>query len=471
MDLKQTYMLDRYEQMLVYPKEELERRWALARQVMEEQGADLLLVLEGSFEGYNHWFAGSREFECIIIPKAGDVIAVLTGEINREEPYRKERPVQYGKLFYQKPLADLHPQLKYVHDFDARDIRAALAGTQATASGSDTGNRPAAAGGSDTGNRPAAASGSDIRNQPVETSGSDTENRPAAASGGSGTAIRNLRIAMIHPEVLKQSMYENMREVLGEFTYFDIGIPLDEVRVVKSDVERELIRQTNVMNETLMSAAAQVIREGRTVKDVTDEMQYMAMNLGSGGHFVHVFCCHVGPQDEPDIDTMGRLPFPGYTLRHNDKVFMLIETNGPGGHYSALGRFFILGRASEETKTYWNMAVAAQHNAARLMKPGVSVRQIADENYRYITEDCGFLTNHQNYLHSLGFQYGEQPYLNAPSEHTPLREGMHYIAHPVIRRTYPGTDAEDGYFALDTYYVTKDGGIRANSFPQVIIEL
>ncbi len=429
MNFNDTCMLDRYEQMLVYPKEELERRWALAGQVMKEQGADLLLVLEGSFEGYNHWFAGSREFECIIVPKEGDVIAVLTGEINREETYRKERPVQYEKLFYQKPLAPLHPKLRYVHDFDARDVKALLK-SQKTASDGGEGN----------------------------PTGED-------ASG------KGPRIAMIHPEVLKQSIYDNMREVLGDFSYFDMGILLDEVRAVKSGVERELIEQTNIMNEKLMSAAAQVIREGRTVKEVTDEMQYMAMNLGSGGHFVHVFCCHVGPQDKPDIDTMGRLPFPGYTLKHNDKVFMLIETNGPGGHYSALGRFFILGRASEETKKYWEMAVAAQQNAARLMKPGVSVRQIADENYRYITEECGFLTNHQNYLHGLGFQYGEQPYLNAPSENVPLREGMHYIAHPVIRRTYPGTDAEDGYFALDTYYVTKAGGVRANSFPQIIIEL
>lgn len=126
MNFNDTCMLDRYEQMLVYPKEELERRWALAGQVMEEQGADLLLVLEGSFEGYNHWFAGSREFECIIVPKEGDVIAVLTGEINREETYRKERPVQYEKLFYQKPLAPLHPKLRYVHDFDARDVKALL---------------------------------------------------------------------------------------------------------------------------------------------------------------------------------------------------------------------------------------------------------------------------------------------------------------------------------------------------------
>ena len=63
--------------------------------------------------------------------------------------------------------------------------------------------------------------------------------------------------------------------------------------------------------------------------------------------------------------------------------------------------------------------------------------------------------------------------MNAPSETVPLREGMHYIAHPVIQRSYPGFDPaqEDGIFALDTYWVTKDGGVRANDFPQELIVL
>lgn len=130
----------------------------------------------------------------------------------------------------------------------------------------------------------------------------------------------------------------------------------------------------------------------------------------------------------------------------------------------------ILGQPSEDMKKYWDMAVKAQKNAARMMKPGVTVRMISDENKKYI-ESCGFITNDQNYLHSLGFQYGEQPYLNAPSENTPLQTGMHYIAHPVIQRPYKGTTEMDGIFALDTYYVTENGGVRANDFPQDLIIL
>lgn len=411
MDFQGRPMLERYEQILFFGAEELERRWSVARQVVREQGQDLLLVLEGSYEGYNHWFLGNREFEAIIVPAQGPVVAVLGSSVNREETYCKDRPVDWDRYLDRKPVLPIHPQVRYVRDFDPRDF------------------------------------------------------------GVKSHGDAPLKIACIHPEVMRQSWYEAIENVYGAFALRDIGLELDAVRVVKGEEEQFLISQVNAMNEKLMSAARQVIRPGRSVKEITDEVQYMAMQLGSGGHFVHVFCPFCGPQDEPSAgNEMGRAPFPGSVLHQGDRIFLLIETNGPGGHYSALGRFFVLGKASEELKRYWEMAVKAQKNAARMLRPGVTVREISDANKKYI-EQCGFVTNDQNYLHSLGFQYGEQPYLNAPSEHTPLRAGMHYIAHPVIIRSYPGTDATDGLFVLDTYYVTPEGGVRSNTFPQEIIEL
>lgn len=410
MKLTEKRMLERFEQILFFGREEMERRWALARKVMEEQQADYLMILEGSYEGYNHWFMGNRECEAILIPKEGEIIVVLGKGVEKEKEYQWSRPVDFDKWIVRKPVQSVHENLHFVDSFDARDVK---------------------------------------KGCPDK---------------------KNLRIAMIHPEVLKNTWYEQMKRVLGQFSYFDIGLALDAVRVIKGPEEQYLIRQVNKMNEKLMASAGTVIRPGRSLKEITDEFQYMAMKLGSGGHFVHVFCLNCGPQDELSLDGMARRPYPGLTLKYGDKVFVLIETNGPGGHYSALGRYCILGKPSEDMKKYWDMAVKAQQNAARMMRPGMTVRMIADENKKYI-EKCGFITNNQNYLHSLGFQYGEQPYLNAPSENTPLQAGMHYIAHPVIQRSYPGTDEKDGIFALDTYYVTEEGGVRANEFPQELIIL
>lgn len=386
-------MLDRYEQVLYCSPAEFERRWAVAREVMKDRGVDLLVVLEGSYEGYSLWLAALRDPRCIILPAEGSLVAVVEDSVLRKKIY------------------PAHPDIEFVGEFD-----------------------------------------------------------PGLLKGRLGPGRR--RIGFVHPEVLRADWYDGMVEALGPFEIVDIGIDLDASRVVKSEEERFLIGESCKLHEKLMAAVPQIVRVGRPVKEITDELIYTACELGSGGHFVHLFLMGYGPQDEPGGLEMGRRKYPGYVLRPGDRVYVLLETNGPGGHYCALGRYAVFGEPSAEMRKHWDMAVRAQANAARMLRPGVSVREVFDLNYAFI-EGCGFTTNHQNYLHSLGFQYGERPYLNDPSETVPLREGMFYLAHPVIMRRYPGFDPgmADGVFALDTFFVTREGGIRTSDFSQDLIVL
>ena len=251
----------------------------------------------------------------------------------------------------------------------------------------------------------------------------------------------------------------------------DITLAIDEFKVVKSDEERELIREANLMHEKLLWAAPMVVRQGRSVKDINNDLLHMSIEMGSGGHFIHLFMM-CGGMDEPMHPPMDarREAWPGRVLNRGDRAFLLLETNGIGGHYTAIGRWVCLGEPSESFARTWDMAVRAQKNAGRLMVPGKTFRQVADENRKFI-EGCGFETNDQNYLHSLGYVYGERPYLNDVSENCPIREGMCYIAHPIIRRYYPelGPGVKDDCFALDTYHITANGGVRANAFPQELI--
>ena len=250
MDFTNKAMLERYEQILFCSEEEIQRRWTLAREVMKDKGADALVVLEGSYEGYNHWFMGNRTCECILLKPSGLVIAVIGDKLSDEKEYQRIRPVDYNRMVTQKPVALVHRELCLADSFDARDLL------------DENGQAPK-------------------------------------------------RIAFIHPECLRYDWYVQMKTVLGEFDMLDMGMALDAVRVIKSEEERFLIRQVNHMNEKLMAAVPSVIRPGRTLKSVTDEMQYLAMRLGSGGHFVHVFCLNCGPQDAPSVDTMERMPYSG----------------------------------------------------------------------------------------------------------------------------------------------------------------
>ena len=126
MKLTDRKMLERFEQILFFGKEEMERRWALARSVMEEQQADYLMVLEGSYEGYNHWFMGNRECEAILIPKEGEITVVLGKNISKDKEYQWSRPADFDKWIARKPVQSVHENLHFVDSFDARDIKKAV---------------------------------------------------------------------------------------------------------------------------------------------------------------------------------------------------------------------------------------------------------------------------------------------------------------------------------------------------------
>jgi Xaa-Pro aminopeptidase len=150
---------------------------------------------------------------------------------------------------------------------------------------------------------------------------------------------------------------------------------------------------------------------------------------------------------------------------------MLLEANGIGGHFTALGRNFCLGEPDALAVKYWELCLKMQDFAAERLKPGAVIKEIFDENVKYI-ESLGHRTNMQNYLHSLGYVLGEKPYLHDPSETIPLRENMVYLNHPHVRidrGADTGKVVYDDFYAIDTYRVTKEGGVRQNKIPRELI--
>ena len=97
----------------------------------------------------------------------------------------------------------------------------------------------------------------------------------------------------------------------------------------------------------------------------------------------------------------GFTTWPDRRLAKGDQVSVLLETNGIGGYFSALGRHFYLGEPAEEEYHYWEAAIKLQDFAAERLIPGRSVKEIYEGNAAY-ADRMGFKTNPRNYMHSLG---------------------------------------------------------------------
>ena len=404
-------MVNRYEQVFCFSREEMERRFGVMRQVMKEQGTDVTLILEGFWEGYSQWLTGNRNPFVVIVPKEGKITAVF-GEklLKKGEALSKDLKLE-RKTDYLMP-EPVHPDIEYVYGFSGYEVNALL------------------------------------------------------------EQYQNYRLGFIHLEAMSADMENYLKEAAPKAEFVDIALALDAVKGVKSPEEMALIRNAVSIHEKVMKAMPSIIRPGRTVRQINMEARYLMHQLGSGTEECLAFALQFGNDRKgPLCHHSGLVTYPERALERGDRIFMLLECNGIGGHFTALGRNFCLGEPDPEIVKYWELCLKMQDFAAERLKTGAVIKEIFDENVKYI-ESLGYKTNRQNYLHSLGYVLGEKPYLHDPSETIPLRENMVYLNHPHVRIDRgedTGKVVYDDLYAIDTYKITPEGGVRQNKIPRELI--
>lgn len=404
-------MINRYEKVQCFSKAEMERRFALTRQIMREQNVEALLILEGFWEGYSQWLTGNRSAEIIIVPPEGKITCVF-GDRIVPAGEGASHDLSGLRLFDTIMPEPIHPDIEYVEGFDCAYV-------------ADL-----------------------IRHAP--------ENR----------------LGFIHMEAMTASLMDCLREKLPKTEFTDITLALDAVKGVKSPEERLMIRNAVVIHEKVMRALPAIIRPGRTLQQINLEARYLIHQLGSDTEETLAFALQFGnDRDGALCHHSGLASYPERAVQKGDRIFMLLEANGIGGHFTAMGRNFCLGEPDPVAVKYWELCLKMQDFAAERLRPGAIIKDIFDENVKYI-ESLGYHTNRQNYLHSLGYVLGEKPYLHDPSETIPLREHMVYLDHPHVRidrGEQTGAVLYDDMYAIDTYEVTPDGGVRQNSIPRELI--
>lgn len=403
-------MVNRYEQVFCFSKEEMERRFGVMRQVMKEQGTDVVLVLEGFWEGYSQWLTGNRNPYVIIVPKEGKITAVFGEELLKKgELPSADLQLERQTDYLMAPVA--HPDIEYVRGFSGYAVQALL------------------------------------------------------------EEYQNPRLGFIHLESMSAALEQYLKEAAPKAEFVDITLALDAVKGVKSPEEIQLITNAVHIHEKVMGAFPTIIRPGRTVRQINMEARYLMHQLGSGTEECLAFAIQFGDDREGAIcHHSGLVTYPERALRKGDRIFMLLECNGIGGHFTALGRNFCLGEPDPNIVKYWELCLKMQDFAAARLKPGAIIKDIFDDNVKYI-ESLGHKTNKQNYLHSLGYVLGEKPYLHDLSETIPLRENMFYLNHPHVRIDRgedTGKVVYDDLYAIDTYRITPEGGVRQNRVPREI---
>jgi Xaa-Pro aminopeptidase len=151
-------------------------------------------------------------------------------------------------------------------------------------------------------------------------------------------------------------------------------------------------------------------------------------------------------------------------LQEGDHFSLLIESSGPGGMYTELGRTLVLGKASAQMKEELEIVIAARRFTLERLRPGTSGPELW-EAYNSFMRFRSRPEEKRLHCHGQGYDMVERP-LMRHDETMRLGDRMVLACHP----TY--ATATTFSWLCDDYLVRSDGAPqRLHETAEVIFEV
>ena len=297
---------------------------------------------------------------------------------------------------------------------------------------------------------------------------------------GPNTWTRVLAEALGHPPPARIGVEEaalpwavraQLERALEGVVLEDVAPELAAMRVVKSPVELEAMRQAGAVAAAMMDAALDAIRAR------VPEYEVALAAVGAGTRKAAQFLSAEGWEGfvSPVVHALPILQSGRHTamvhrrasvkaIASGDPVYLCFCNMAEFKHYRiGFDRQFFVGRAGDEALQAWRTAVAAQGAALAAIRPGVSAEDVANaanEVYRSAGFAPGYRTGR-----SIGLAHLEGPELR-PGDRTVLRAGMTFAVDGGV--TIPGLA---GGRVGDSIVVTETGFDFLTVYPRDLVVL
>ncbi|TMF29001.1 MAG: aminopeptidase P family protein [Chloroflexi bacterium] len=208
----------------------------------------------------------------------------------------------------------------------------------------------------------------------------------------------------------------------GEHTLVAIAGLVEELRIVKTPEEIELLRAVAAIAGRAFDRVRGAIRPGLRERDIAFLLEQTFRELGADG---------------PAFETIvaagerGALPHGRASDRVLERGDMVVVDFGAtaAGYHSDTTRTIVVGEPSTEQARVIEAVRQAQLASMELMKPGVAADAV-DRRAREVLAGEAHAFGH-GLGHGIGLQVHERPFLS-PTDHTALRAGMVITNEPGI---------------------------------------
>lgn len=255
------------------------------------------------------------------------------------------------------------------------------------------------------------------------------------------TGLSKGRLGLINSKIMPAEIYLELLKHCPDVTVVDATNLLEEIRMVKSDAEIELVRNAAKLAELSFETAANILKPEMTERELIANVDRELVANGAESVF-HLFSSGVDSAF-PYLPT-------GRKMAEGDVVIMNTELSGPGGYWVQMVRTYFIDKPKENLKKMYSILMKIRKQSMKEIQPNRKASEIA-EALRKTIIDAGFDIG-VNFGHALGLDVVERPLISLHDDIV-LSPGMVITIHPHLVSQAEGV----GVWLGDTYLLSHRG--------------
>ncbi|MGX7024181.1 M24 family metallopeptidase [Vagococcus hydrophili] len=245
-----------------------------------------------------------------------------------------------------------------------------------------------------------------------------------------------------------------MKKVGKEVSHFALSSEItDDVRAIKSEDEKQKMREVSRDNDTAVGKLADLVPEKLTELAMTEKLATIYKELGNSGFSFDPIVAYGANGADPHHMNDDSIVTAGDSI--------IIDIGGmKNGYCSDMTRTFFYKEVSDKSREVYETVLEANKRAIEKVKPGVTFAEIDAAARDYITEKgYGEYFTHRT-GHFIGMECHEAGDVSG-ANHTKAKVGNIFSIEPGIY--VPG---EVGVRIEDLVIVTEDGCENLNHYPK-----
>lgn len=254
--------------------------------------------------------------------------------------------------------------------------------------------------------------------------------------------LEKARFGVASLKIMNAYTFEYLRTELPDAIFTEADRLIDDLRVIKTPGEIELMKETIDLTVRSFEVLGQELRPGITEQEVIAKVDTFLTCNGAQDIF-HLICSKPG-------DVMPFMP-TDRRIEKGDTVIVNTEISGPSGYWCQMVRTAFVGKPTERAAMmYDTLQDYCVNELPKLLVPGARCSDVAKTVIR-MTEDAGYKVG-VYFGHSQGLDVVELPKI-AVNDDTPLRAGMVLVVHP----QFVTHDDQETVWYCDSYLIKENG--------------